>query len=526
MRRAILAACLAATTLSTSPAIAQEGPSRYLQCDGEPNSMTAGEGFARFLGAITLLSIFAPSPENPDPSARLFGEAGVAVCSSLIEGVDGNGKDMEGNPIRRVPLILARAAHHIEAKNYEAAIDDVALARAEATTAGLVGNPYFDRSMGLSFSNIEAAAHLRLGDAKLAERTALSAIEDMRYSFGPSILASDYSRFVRDLSPQMELKLHAGSQIMPGALIPFYAAQLDEAGRFAESAVQWEAYLYLIDKLTLENVPSQPFASTAVSHALSGDWEAARMRADFARSNMRARANAGEPDQQSSQVVELLDLFSILEQFENGEHTMARRMFAARSQWTAPSFGTVLEVTARLREGALEEDLFGSLALSADDLWQQRYDELLAVELQDDTENDDLFDLIVSYSEVDQFEDRAKRTHRIEKSKMMSDEPDENGHYHIWAHGGVVSGIDAIMLHAALQARHQGKEGFTMQLTPSRVSSYYNSALGFARFVDRGENGTPATSFILASDVIAELEPMIPTREEVKRRQKERRNNR
>ncbi len=61
-----------------------------------------------------------------------------------------------------------------------------------------------------------------------------------------------------------------------------------------------------------------------------------------------------------------------------------------------PSFGAVLEVTRRLREGAEPDDLWGSLEFSADELWQRRYDEPLAVELQKDTENDDLFDLIVN----------------------------------------------------------------------------------------------------------------------------------
>src|SRR5690606_6691407 len=107
-----------------------------------------------------------------DPAKRLFGPAGVDACSQLIDP----GERAEGNPVRRVPLILARAAHRIEAKDYTAAIADVALARQEAAAAGLVGNPYFDRSMGLSFNNLEAAAHLRLGDPARAREVSLGSI--------------------------------------------------------------------------------------------------------------------------------------------------------------------------------------------------------------------------------------------------------------------------------------------------------------------------------------------------------------
>jgi hypothetical protein len=48
----------------------KEEGSLYLQCDGNPNNMTAGESAARLLGAVTLLGLVAPPPESADASKR------------------------------------------------------------------------------------------------------------------------------------------------------------------------------------------------------------------------------------------------------------------------------------------------------------------------------------------------------------------------------------------------------------------------------------------------------------------------
>jgi hypothetical protein len=102
---------LAVLLALTSPAIAQtaktevtnnqkEG-SLYLQCDGNPNNMSAGETIARLIGAFTLLGVLAPSPESPDASKRKFGTAGIAACSELLDG-----PKTEKNLGRRLPLVF------------------------------------------------------------------------------------------------------------------------------------------------------------------------------------------------------------------------------------------------------------------------------------------------------------------------------------------------------------------------------------------------------------------------------------
>lgn len=527
MKALLAAVALTAFTCTTTVAYAQTAAdraedkklgSRYLRCDGEPNNVTGGETFARLLGAVTLLALFAPSPETPDPSKRLFGEAGVAICSELIDG-----EGAESNAVRRVPLILARALHQIEAKNYPAALADVELARAEAATAKLSGNPYFDRSMGLSFANIAAEIHLRMGNPTAAQNASLSAIGEMKYSFLPSIVLRDYGQFVREIAPASEKRLAANAKVLPPLLIG-YAGQLDDYGRFSDSAAKHEALITVVDGFEAENTSSIYYARAALTHALAGQWEQANQRAEFARTNLSARRAEGKPEDDAARVVEVLDLYDIVKLANSGELANARRNFAARSEWVAPSFGSVMEVNRRLREGASETELFGSLASAPEAMWQKRYDDLIAVRLQRDTDNKSLFNLIEPYAKVNDFESRSKDTWRVQKSKMMFTEVDKAGQWRIWSSGDLFSAIDSILLHAALQAQAKGKEGFTMFiLLPNASRGTYNPlTVGFTRFVDSGEVSAKDELFISAAEVIAELSPVIPSPEELKLRKKRR----
>ena len=80
------------------------------------------------------------------------------------------------------------------------------------------------------------------------------------------------------------------------------------------------------------------------------------------------------------------------------------------------------------------------------------------------------------------------------------------------------------MLHAALQARAQGKEGFTMFIIlPRATTGYYLPAtVGYTRFLNRSEPGAVDALFIPAADVITELSPVIPSPEELKLRKQRR----
>lgn len=518
MRRFVGAAAAAAVALG-NPAIAsaaEDGKgSFYLQCDGQPNNMTEGESFARFLGAVTLLGIFAPSREAADPAKRQFGAAGVDACTRLIDG-----EAAEGNGLRRLPLILARALHRIEAKDYPAALDDVAKAKAEAAALGLVGNPYFDRSMGLSFGLIESAARLRMDDASGAQRASLAGMAGMSYSLVPILTAQTYTEFLHEMSPEAQRDLEAQTRILP-TLFGDFASRLEETGRFAEAAAKREALIRTAEELKPDNASSSLYAVAALSHALAGNWEDARRRAEFARDNLAARRAKGVPEDNSSSVVELLDLYEIIRLANEGEVAQARRSFAARSQWLEPSLGVVMETNRRLRDGAADEELLGVLAKTPEQLWQERRDAAMAVYLQQDTDNRSLFRLIWPYAKITEFEDRSRDTWRVAKSRMMSKEADEKtGLWRISAFGNRQTAIDSIMLHAALQARAQGKEGFTMLLSMPDQQIAYLGALsyGWVRFVDRDEAGADADRFLAAEAVIGELSQVIPSPETLRAR--------
>lgn len=526
MKRFAQAAALAAMLVDTAayPAIAadsstkaadeKERVSLYLRCDGNPNNVTGGESLARLIGAVTLLAIFAPKPEAPDPSKRLFGDAGVDACSQLIDG-----EKAEGNGLRRLPLILARALHQIEAKNYEAAINDVAKARKEASDLGLVGNPYFDRSMGLSFGNIEAEALLRLGKPEDAQKVSLSRVTEAQFSYVPLVFAQDYNQYLHTLTPQAAQLSSAKSRILsPGDLVS-YAGELEEAGRFAEAASKREALIELFEGFKPDDAASIPYASAAVSHALAGEWDQAGQRAKFARDNMEQRRSKGVPDVDQASVVELLDLYDVLRAAHDGDIDKARLQFAARSQWLAPSFGQVMETDRRLRDGAAPTQLFGALAKSPDEMWQERRDNLLAAKLKQDTDNKTLFLLIVPYAKVDEFEGRTKDTWQTGKSKMMLDKPNEkSGMWGVYALGNPQTRFDSIVLHAALQARGRGKEGFVIYMKNDRGFS-----VGMTRFLNRDELHGDDTLFVDANAAIAELSQVIPDPAELQRRKQQRR---
>jgi hypothetical protein len=490
--------------------------SLHVRCDGNPNNMSDAESFGRILGALTLLSIFAPAPESPDPGKRLFGAAGVDACSKLVEP----GEKYENNAFRRLPLLLARAIHRIEAKEYAAAIADVDKARGEAKALALIGNPYFDRSMGLSFDNIEAEARLRLDDALGAQEVSLRRLDTINHGFLPMIFANDYGEYMRSYTPRAEQLQSNISRLSPGSLNNL-ASDLEESGRFADAAARREALLIVLEGLKPKHPGSLSYANAALSHALAGNWDKAKQRANFARSNLEQRNASGVPEDNAAKVVEVLDLYDIVRQFNEGQLKEARRSFAARSQWISPSFGAVREVNKRLRAGASQDELFGSLGPTPEQLWEDRKATRLAAKLQQDTDNKTLFGLMLPYARINEFEAQSKDTWRLDKPKMISAEPNkETGHYSIFAWGPFQTRYDSIVLHAALRARQKGKQGFTMMLIPTEYGTS-----GLVKFVDKTEEGVDPALFVAAAPVIEELGKLIPSPVELEARKKSRGKN-
>lgn len=520
MNKGKFALALAALTLVTNraptPAFAAEskaaeakqpkGPSRHLQCDGQPNNTTAGESAARLIGAITLLALFAPTPEAPSPAARKFGAEGVAVCNSLLDGVEG----IEGNPVRRLELLLARSIHQIEAKNYDAAIADIKLARSESDAKGFSKDPYFARTIGLSFDLIEAEALVRLGRFDDARTLGLSKVSTYPHSYYPLIAARPYSDFNPSLSAAERERMDRLERIASLHLM-FNADRFDEVGEFAQAAKKREALIEYFELLGSKDKMSFIYADAAVSHALAGNWEKADERAKFARDNVNLLQREGRPDSTAARSSETIDLYDILKLAKDGRVKEARRNFAARSRWFHPSLGQVMATNRMLRSGAAPDELFGSLEKTPEQMWQSRHDDEMAAMLESDKNNKTLFGLILPFAKAEWFEALSGQVWKTQKSRLMGKAANEKTkEWTLFIFGQPMTQVDALMLHAALQARHRGLAKFNYSMHPNSPSA------ASARFPAGGDEKIIEELALDTDAVIAELSAVIPEPEKLK----------
>lgn len=486
-------------------AFAQPKPgSFYVQCDGLPDNVSSGETAARLLGAVTLLGLFAPAPEAPDASKRKFGAEGVAVCTSLLSG-----DKLESSAKRRLGLILGRAIHQIEAKNYEAAIADVALARREAEAAGLTADPYFVRSRGRAFDLLESAALVRLGRADEAREVSLRSAAALQYSLFGLFSTPTYAAVTAMPSEMEDRVLQWQSRLAPPAA-SIRADRLDLARRFADSARVRDALVEFDSEHSPETNSSLLLAQAAVAHALAGNAAVAAERARAARENAEKRKAAGKPESDAVQLIESLDLYAIIETAGSGDPKTARRLFAARSQWASASLGSVMEVNRRLRDGAAADELIGGLARDSAQLWKEHSDAGRAALLAKDGDNRTLFALLPGMRSASGYESLSKNAWRTDKSRLIlkpkSAPSTSKMELMYLPFIDPIMAMDAYLLHAALVARSRGHGGFVF----SPVLSEKIAGAAF-RTGNRGDKGFPDDLFIEASDVIAKLGPILPS---------------
>jgi hypothetical protein len=506
--------CLAG--LLTSAALAQPAPSPaaeaakqgslYVQCDGNPNNMSAGESIARLIALSAVIGLLAPPPEQPDASKRKFGEAGVAACTGILEG-----DKAEGNAVRRVPLILARALHRIEAKDYAGAVRDVEIARAEAKAGGLAGDPYFERSTGLSFNRIEGEARIRMGDVAGARSVSMAEIDQFRFNYYPLQAALAYSDFGPPFD-ERALRLYSYAGKFEPALLLHKADLLDIQGNFAESFIIVEGLLTEQRAMRLNESPRAGFfAGAAVAAALADRWEQAQSFATEGRQKLRAAAAEGKPDDNAANVIELLDFYDILKLARDGDLKSARRNFAARSEWLAPRFGQLLEVHRRLTAGATAVERIGLLARTADELRKERRNDAMAMLLDRDKNNRTLFANILPYANAASFERLSKRVWSPKTSKIIGKEKvkDTDSYFAFLYDADFMTQFDAMLLHGALQAKARGKQGFTFLVNRKEPK------IGFLRFVNPDEPGVFSQRYFDSDAVIADLRKIIPSPDEI-----------
>jgi hypothetical protein len=481
-------------------------PSLHVQCDGMPNNMSGGETAVRLLALTAVIGLLAPPPEGADPAKRKFGAEGVDVCTRVLTG-----DKPENNVNRRLDLIIARAIHQIEAKQYDAALADVAMARAEAKAAGLMDDPYFRRSRALSFDQIEAAALVRLQRWDDAQNRSLANVQLVQYSLPLMLQVKSYAPFVRaPLDADAAYQDHL-ARLHPAFLIS-RSFRYHDLGKFADAARMAEDWVQYDESFKgRKNNTQSPWAraSAALAHGLAGEWDAAAARAADARQLDRQLVADGTPEKSRSSTAELLDLYEVARLAHQGDLNASRRMFTGRSSWLEAPFGALVEINARLRIGAKPEELIGTLAKTPDQMWAERRETGLAELIAKDKDNKTLFGLTVPYVKAGGFEGLSGKVWKLDKSKIILkrdakviEDPSEEllFLYQVESNGR----FDAWMLHAALIAQSRGLKGLIFM--PQRNSA--NSI--FVRLGNPGDPKLPASLFIDAQDVIATLSPVIP----------------
>ena len=500
---ALMSLCLVPLSAVSAQATADKAGSTHVQCDGQPNNVTGAETAARLLGAVTLLGLFAPPRETADSSKRKFGAAGVAACTILITG-----ERQEGNPDRRFGLILARSLHHIENKDYTAALADVALTRSDPQTLALTADPYFARSRGRAVDLVESAALLRMGRADEARTAGLQGVEAIEYSMFGLTDTRTYEDLIAAPSAAEDQVNHWRSRLLP-FLTASRANRLELAGRFADAARIRDAIIEFDAEHTPELNSSAAIALSAVTHALAGNLAVAAERSNAARTNAAKRKADGKPETDAAEFVELTDLYNIVQTAAAGDMKTARRLFAARSQWVGASFGSVLEVNRRLRQGAARDEMIGGLAQDSDQLWKEHAETNRTELLAKDSDNKTLFRLIPSVRLAGGYEALSNNVWRTDKSRILLKTKADPGksRFELMYLPMIdpALAMDAYVLHAALLAKSRGHQGFVfMPLLSEKIFA------GSFRSGNRGEKGFPGDLFFDASDVIMKLSAVIP----------------
>ena len=488
MKQIFLAGGALAFLLVAAPAQAERTPSAQIRCDGLPDNVTAGETAARLLGAVTLLGIFAPAHETPDASLRLTGADGIAICAEALQ--------RESNDTRRAQLILGSAIHQIEAGNYAAAIAEAR--RAGTDRPDFAATAPFQRSLRLGAMEIEALALLGAGRLDEARAKAFEMAAAAPYDLSASARAWRYVRLSNAFGAPEQAFYDNLIRLFPSALFErAMARQL--AGDFRGAAADCDLWIALERTVETDQVGMTIRAHGALAHALAGDVARADALAEEARTALRANPESTA----AAATTEVLDLYTIWKSAHDGHAAEARLLFAARTSWLRPSPGAVSEIARLLQQGVAADALTGSLAGNPErfrtELAERRRRELL--------DDKNRFFAIPAFQGQAAYDRFAANVWRTERSRYFSREDNDRAHARFitvardgW---GTPAGY-AMLLHAALVARAEGKTGF--MLMPARN----NLTASLVRFGNDGDANMIAPMSFDAARVIADLSPVIP----------------
>lgn len=490
---AATACALALTALAASPAAAA---SDYLRCDGQTKGMGIAEGLARLTVVIGTMGLLG-APESDNVRERRFGKEGVEACTQAL--ADGKGKN---DPRRRARLMLARAIHYVEAKDFDAALKDV---RSFPAIGGeKADDPGFLRSLALSALDLEAAILVRMDKPAEAEAVALRMAAQSPYDFQNQIRANRYITPTTGMTEAKRDFYRNFIRLAPEARLEQVEA-LEWAGDFAGAADASEGLLALID--SVGPVPLLN-ARAAVQNILAGRIDRAEPLIAAARRQndetaARVAGSAGASQESVSRTDELLDFARIARLAADGKIAEARTQFGARSRWLAPSVPAVAHLTAKLRDGADHASLAGALERDPETL---KADAVAAQQktLTDDNATKALYSAIRPLLDNGDYAGLAKNMRQIDKSKFLQKKTDDRpGETLVMTGGNGVPAGEGFLLHAALLAKSRGKTSFA--ILPIRFSTITGRVL-----IQEPDGKLPQDAFIKADEVIQALGPRFP----------------
>jgi len=488
------------TSSPVSPA--PEG-SVYVRCDGFPPHRSAGELAARLLLIMATAGLAGPG-ERADVGKRLTGADGVAACTQALAG--------ETDEIRRVQLTLARAIHHIEAKDYQAALDDT---QAAPVAAGAKVNDFgFQHSLMLSSLELEAYALVYLKRPAEAEATALKMAEIAPYDVIAQGRAERFVGLTADLTPAKKTYFERSAGLTQlGAM--YFAHAYFWTGDYLTAATLYQAAIDRIDGFKNDKSPPVPQpsleAGRAVALAMGGDLVRSNALAADTRKEIDALMQNGQAARWQGVVnsaEEELDFQAIAADLAAGKVAQARAAFAARSRWTATPGAAVADLTERLRKGAPADALTGALARDPAAIRSDSRSAWAgALTSTADNDKNYLYSTIRPLASMDQYshwnDDIRETADSPFLPKKTGKETYAGDFVFMKRANGIATG-DALLMHCALLAKARGKTGFVLDGYRPRLDA------AIVRFGNPGDPGMPAPVFIDAATVIAALSTEFP----------------
>ena len=481
--------------------------SDFLQCDGVPRAIPVGEALvdvALITGTLGLFGLVNPV-ETSNVDKRLEAEPGIAACDRALA--------QDTTPVRRAQLVLARAIHRIEAKQYDAAIADL---HTVATVAGdKAAEPGFRESLGLTAMELESAALLREGKATEASRNAIAMAAASPYDINNLARAQRYLLLTADMTPEKAQYLERYVRLAPQSLVARSSAR-ELAGDFTGAAEDMAALVEIDHGVWPDQPLTGPLLRRSVLLALIGDVEQSDALTTKIQTEVDDGVRVGKiSEADGSSFLEQLDFRNVLVMADKGQISEARAAFRSRSRWLAPWPSEVAFITAKLRAGAPTSELTGALArdpakITSDALATYGASAVVAGRPQRDANLITLYGAMRPYIDASAYHTMSGVVWRAEKSKLLlarTGKETYQGEVISLAGQYPASAVplsEGAILHAAVIAKARGLTGFIVLPTRQRLDTIT------VRFGNSGEPGFPKSAFVDAGQTITDLSPKIP----------------